>query len=71
MQHTAECRAHAVRIIPDVRDHWYPRVHHATVRSLAIPKIGSFGFPHHQDGVRDDVFVRYGMRAVEVDFRNA
>ena len=48
MQHMAECRAHAVMGIPDVRDHWLPRVHQATVRSLAIPKIGSFDFPHHQ-----------------------
>ena len=64
MQHMAECRAHAV-IIPDIRDHWFPRVHRATVRSLATPKIGSFGFPHN--GVRDHVYVQYGMRAVEVD----
>ena len=70
VQHMAECRARAVIVIPNVREHWFPRVHRATVRSLAIPKIGSFGFPHHQDGVRDHVFIRYGMRAAEVDFRN-
>ena len=69
-QHMAECRASTVIVMPDVREHWFPRVHRATVRSLAIPKTGSFGFPHHQDGVRDHVFMRYGIRAVEADFRN-
>ena len=69
VQHMAECGARAVIVIPDVKEHRFPRVHRAAVCSLAIPKIGSFGFPH-QDGVRDHVFVRYGIRAVEVDFRN-
>lgn len=71
MQLTADFRAHTVIASPDVRDHCFPRVHQATVRSLAIPKVGSFGFPNHQDDVRDHVFVRYGMRTVEVDFWNA
>ena len=63
VQHMAECKAHAVIDIPDV--------HKATARSLEIPKIGSFGFPHYQNGVRKYVFVRYGMRAVDVKNRNA
>ena len=69
VQHMAECGARAVIVIPDVKEHRFPRVHRAAVCSLAIPKIGSFGFPH-QDGVRDHVFMRYGIRAVEADFRN-
>lgn len=70
VQHMAECKAHAVVIISDVRDHWFQRVQRATARSLGLPNIDSFGFLHHQGGVRDHVYVRYGMRAAEVDFRN-
>ena len=70
VQHLAECRAHAVIVVPDVREYWFPQVSCATVRTLALPKAGSFGFPHHRDGVRDYVYVPHGMRAVEVDFRS-
>ena len=70
VQHMAECKAHAVIDIPDVWDHWFPRVLKATARSLETPQIGSFGFPHYQNGVRNHVFVRYGMRAVNVKLLN-
>ena len=69
VQHLAECRAHVVIFVPDVLEYWFPQVSCATVRTLALPKSGSFGSPHHQDGVRDYVYVRHGMRGVEVDFR--
>ena len=70
IQHLAECRAHAVIVIPDVHDYWLPRVGRATVKSLAVSRRGSLGYPHHQDGVREYVYPRHGMRAVELDFRH-
>ena len=53
VQLLAECRAHAVIVVPDALEYWFSQVSCATVRALALPKAGSFGFPHHQDGVRD------------------
>ena len=70
VQHLAEWRAHTVIVVPDVRNYWFPQVICATVRTLALPMAGNFGFPHHQDDVRDYIYVRHGMRAVEVDFRS-
>ena len=71
VQPMAERRGRTVIVVPDVRGHWFPRVYHPTVRSLAIPKIGTSVFLYHQDGVRDHGFVRYGMRVVDVGLRNA
>ena len=45
VQHLAACRAHAVIVAPDVRWYWFPQVSCATVRTLALPKAGNFGFP--------------------------
>ena len=69
VQHLADCKAHAVVILPDVHGYWFPRVRCATVREYALPQRGSFGYPHHQDGVREFVFAKHRMRAVELDFR--
>ena len=38
VQHMAECKAHAVRDIPDVWNHWFPRVHKATARYSKFPR---------------------------------
>ena len=40
-----ECRAHAVIIVPDVHEHWFPRVSRATVRPLVQSKAGNFEYP--------------------------
>lgn len=69
IQHLAECGAHAVVVLPDTPGYWFPRVRAAAVRSIQIPRVGSFGYPHHVDGVRDYIYHKYSMRAVEVDFR--
>lgn len=42
-----------------------------TVIWLPLPTIGTLVFPHHKDGVRDRVYVRYCMRAVKVVFWKA
>lgn len=71
LQHLAECRAHAVIIIPDTRDHWYPLLAQGTVRSMQVSypgQQGIFVWPHHRDGLRPYIYVRWGMRAHEVQF---
>ena len=43
------------------------------INSVVIYKMdtaGSFGYPHHQDGVRDYVHVRHGVRVAEAGFRS-
>lgn len=40
-QHMAECRAHALVVLPD----WFKRVSRATVRALVLSKAGSVGYP--------------------------
>ena len=61
VRHMAECRAHAVIILPDVHEHWFPRASRMNVPALVLSKAGSFGYPHHQNGVRNDVYVRPGF----------
>lgn len=70
VQYMGECRASAVIVLPDGCEYWFPRVSRATVRAFVLPQPGSFGYPHHQDGVRDYVYVRHRMSAVEVRFRS-
>ena len=45
VQHMTECRAHAVIILPDVHEHWFPRVSRTTVPAPVLSKAGSFGYP--------------------------
>ena len=68
VKYMAECKAHAVVVVPDAHEYWFPRLSQHTVRAVAIPRSGSFVFPHHKDGLRDFVYARHGMRAVELDF---
>lgn len=58
-QGMAEREAHAVLVMPDVQEHWSPRVEQATTRELALPTVGTLGCPHHQDGVRDNLHTRH------------
>ena len=48
VQHLAECRSHAVIVVPDVREYWFPQVSCATVRTLALPNAGSSESPHYR-----------------------
>ena len=70
VQHMTECREHVVIIFPDVHEHWFPRASRMNVPALVLSKAGSFGYPHHQNGVRNDVYVRPGVRAAGVGFRS-
>lgn len=69
-QHVTECRAHVVLVLPDVPEHCSPRVSRVTVSALVRSKAASSGHLHHQDGVRDNGYVRHGTRSVEVGSRN-
>jgi len=69
VHHMADCGAHAAVVLPDLHEYWALRVRRATVREVALSPTGIFGFPHHRNGVREFVYGRHGMRAVELDFR--
>lgn len=56
-------------VVPDVQQYWSSRVGQVTKRDVALPTVGTFGYRHHQDSVRDYVHARYGICAVESDFR--
>ena len=45
VQHMTECRAHAVIILPDVHEHWFPRASRTTVPAPVLSKASSFGYP--------------------------
>ena len=63
----AEYRAHDVITLPDVHEHWFLWASRTTVPAPVLSKAGSFGWVHHhQDGVRDYVYVRHGVRTAEV-----
>ena len=44
VQHMTERRAHAVIILPDVHEHWFPRASRTTVPATVLSKTGSFGY---------------------------
>ena len=70
--HLRECRARSVIVIPAVRLSCFPLVASASVRSLQIasPQESNVFFRvHHLKGETPVIFSRWGMRAVEVDFR--
>ena len=69
VQHMAECRVHAVIALPDVREYWFQRVSHSILPAIVLSPAGSFGFPHHQDGLHDYKYGRRGMHAVEAYVR--
>ena len=50
VQHMTEGRTHAVIILPEVHEHWFPRASHTTVPAPALSKAGSFGYPTTRTG---------------------
>lgn len=71
VQHLAECRAHAVLVVPDNKPYWFPLVQSASVRSLPIaPRDGAgvFQWPCSKGGLRSWRYPRWAMVAYEVDF---
>ena len=72
LQHLAKKKAHAVIIVPDQRQTWYPSLVAASVDSVPVASEGdsqAFFRQHHQQGQVPVVLTRWNMRAVEVDFR--
>ena len=72
LQHMQDCKARAVVVVPDDRQSWFPLLAAATVRSVPVAAkggAGTFFRMHHQKGRESFVFRQWGMRAVEVDFR--
>ena len=70
--HLRVCRARAVIIIPAVRLSWFSLVASASVRSLPVASLQEsnvFFRVHHLKGENSFVFLRWGMRTVEEDFR--
>lgn len=72
LQHLEEREAHAVVLVPDRKDSWYPLLQGATVQAQTVTasgESGQFFRYHHKKGKVPYVFRKFGMRAVEVDFR--
>ena len=71
MQHQAECRVHAVILLPDVKAYWFPLVELATVRSIEVAPVasaGCFQWPSPDGGLRNWRYPRWGVVVYEVDF---
>lgn len=72
LQRMEERRAHAVVVVPDQKFQWFTKLAGATVRSqwVSAPgEDGKFFRLHHQKNRVPYRFHTWGMRAVEVDFR--
>ena len=72
LQHMQDCKARAV-VAVDARQSWFPLLAAAAARSVPIAAKGSTGTffrMHHQKRKEVPfVFRQWGMRAIEVDFR--
>lgn len=74
LQHLEEQKAHAVVVVPDRKDSWYPLLQGATVQAQSVSargENGQFFRYHHKKGKVPYGFRLFGMRAVEVDFRGS
>ena len=72
VSHLQACHARAVLIVPDTRASWFPLMARATIRWRSVAAKGDpniFFRMHHQHGPVPFVFHKWGMRAVEVDFK--
>ena len=70
IQHLAECRAHAVLVVPDTKPYWFPLVQQASVRSVEVAPWnapGVFQWPSSR-GVREWRYPRWAIIAYELDF---
>ena len=73
LQYLEEKNVHAVVVVPDRRRSWFPRLEQAAIRAQSIiePEESHHCFRmHHQRGREAYMFRHWGMRAVEVDFRD-
>ena len=73
VQHLAECHAHAVVLVPDVRAYWFPVLRQASVRSVVVSPMGargSFHWPSQDGSLREWRYPRWSMVAHELDFRS-
>lgn len=72
VQHLAECKAHAVVVVPDRQEYWFPMVRHAAVRRREVAQAaapGSFHWPSADGLLRPWRYLHWAMVAYEVDFR--
>ena len=72
LRHLEEKRAHADISVPDLKLQWFTRLEGATVRYLRVSEPGGasqFSRLHHQRNRLPHCFHKWGMRALEVDFR--
>ena len=72
LQHMQGFKARAVVVVPDDRQSWFSLQAAATVRLVPVAAKGgadTFFRMHHQRGRVSFVFRVWGIRAVEVDFR--
>lgn len=73
LQHLEERKPHAVILVPDLKLQWFTRLAGATIRSLRASEPGGVSqfFRLHQKNRVQRRFHKWGMRAVEVDFRRS
>lgn len=72
VQHLAECQAHAVIVVPDIKRYWFLLVQQALVRSVQVaPRngVGVFEWPSSAGMLQAWRYPRWAMIAYEVDFR--
>ena len=73
VQQLAECKAHAVVFLSDVKAYWFPLMQLVTVRSIEVAPVavaGCFQWPGSDDGLGNWRYPRWGMVAYVVDVRN-
>ena len=44
VQHLAECKAHAVVVVPNIKAFWYPRLQRAVVRSREVAAVNGLSY---------------------------
>lgn len=73
VQRLAECRAHAVILVPGVKAYWFPRVQFAATRSVEVVAAanagGVFRLPSSDGTLKPWRYPRWAMMAYEVGFR--
>ena len=56
VQHSAEWQSHAVIVVPDTRESWFPVAQQASIRSIVEAPTtarGLFQWPSHREGLKD------------------
>lgn len=67
-QHLAECKEHAVLLVPDVPAYWFSLVQRAAVRSVTVAsrtQRGCFQWPSPHGSLKPRTYTRWGMIAYD------